>query len=140
MRIYKSKIGYEVLIILVLIFLIIFGVSYYQGASYKNQLFNIGLAVLILGFVIYLNFATEYIISETKLITKCGIFYKKELNILEIKSISNTKVLISSPAPSLNRIELIYGKYDVLIISPKNKVEFSNELKKINPDIQNNVV
>jgi hypothetical protein len=43
---------------------------------------------------------------------------------------------MSSPALSLDRIEIFYNKFDSVIISPKNKADFVAELKSINPAIE----
>lgn len=40
------------------------------------------------------------------------------------------------PAISLDRIEIRCGKFNSVIISPKQKVEFINHLKSINPNIE----
>lgn len=66
--------------------------------------------------------------------------FKKDIDIDKIKSISKTKSLLSSPAASLtDRIELKFGTYDAVIISPKEKKEFIRALVKINPNIKNNL-
>ncbi|WP_424271630.1 PH domain-containing protein [Eudoraea sp.] len=101
--------------------------------------------ILILGFafIIYLFLNIEYIIVERKLKIKCGFFYTKALNIDMIKSITRTNSIISAPAASLDRIELLYndnGKFDSIIISPKDKVNFTKELMKINPNIINKII
>ena len=43
-------------------------------------------------------------------------------------------------APSFDRIELKYGKFDEIIISPKDKLSFANDLTQINIEIENNIV
>lgn len=47
---------------------------------------------------------------------------------------------MSSPAPSLDRIELTYGEFGLIIISPKDKIGFAQELIKINPKIKNKLI
>jgi Bacterial PH domain len=42
---------------------------------------------------------------------------------------------LSSPAASLDRIAIVYNKYDEIYISPKNREDFIKELLKINSDI-----
>ena len=84
------------------------------------------------------NFSTEYIIAETGILkVKCGFLYDKHFDIHKIKSVANTSNMISSPAPSLDRIELTYGKFDIIVISPKDKFGFARELTKVNPKIEN---
>ena len=47
--------------------------------------------------------------------------------------------MISSPAASFDRIEITYGKFEEIIISPKHKLKFYEDLQKINPNIINNL-
>ena len=58
-----------------------------------------------------------------------------KVEIKSIKRIYKTRNPLSSPALSLDRIAIVYNKYDEVLISPKNKKEFVEELLKINPDI-----
>lgn len=54
-----------------------------------------------------------------------------------MKKISKSSSIISSPAASFDRIEITYGKFDELIISPKHKLKFAADLQKINPNLIN---
>ena len=58
-----------------------------------------------------------------------------KVEIQSIKRIYKTRNPLSSPALSLDRIAIVYNKYDEVLISPKDKKEFIEELLKINPDI-----
>ncbi|EPR72995.1 hypothetical protein ADIWIN_2083 [Winogradskyella psychrotolerans RS-3] len=82
---------------------------------------------------------TEYTIDEKKLNIKCGFFKYKPIAIKDIKEISKSSSVMSSPAASFDRIEIKYGKFEEIIISPRNKVEFAQYLTKLNPDIKNNL-
>jgi len=53
--------------------------------------------------------------------------------------VSKTKNIISSPAPSFDRIEIKYGSFDEIIISPKEKLNFEHDLTIMNPNIKNNI-
>ncbi len=57
------------------------------------------------------------------------------MNIEKIKSITKTNNPISAPAASFDRIEINYGEFNSVIISPKDKIGFIKELIKINPNI-----
>jgi len=138
MKIYKSKFGYRVMGFLTLLFLSILVYMIYRNEPLEAILSVGGIHLLIYGFFLYLNFSTEYTITDNgTLKVKCGFVYNKSFDINKIKSIVKSNNLISSPAPSLDRIELTYGKFDLIIISPKNKTEFANDLTKINPKIEN---
>ena len=68
-------------------------------------------------------------------VIKCGFLYHKNLEVSRIKSIAETSNLISSPAASLDRIEIKYDQHGIVVISPKDKVAFAKDLLEINPNI-----
>lgn len=138
MKTYKSKFGYGIIGFMTLLFLSILGYMIFQNESLAAILSVGGICLSAYVFFLYLNFSTEYTITDKGILNvKCGIFYNKRFDINKIKSITKSNNFISSPAPSSDRIELAYGKYDLIIISPKDKVGFANELIRINPKIEN---
>ena len=84
-------------------------------------------------------FKTEYIIEENKLKFKWGFFTYKPIEIKDIKEITKSNNIISSPAASFDRIEIKYGKFEEMIISPKDKFGFAQYLTNLNPKIKNNI-
>jgi hypothetical protein len=82
---------------------------------------------------------TEYYIEENLLKIKCGLLFNKSIEIHKIKKISKTNSLITSPAPSFDRIEITYGEYDEIILSPKDKLTLAKDLTTIHPAIENNI-
>jgi len=138
MKTYKSKFGFKIMIFLTLLFGGIIVFMTYQRKPIEAIVSVGGIFLLVYGLFLYLNFSTEYTITETGILkVKCGFLYHKHFDINKIKSVARTGNLISSPAPSLDRIELIYGKFDVIVISPKDKNGFAGELTKVNPKIEN---
>jgi len=77
-----------------------------------------------------------YSIEGDKLKIKCGYFFNFLIEVKDIKTISETFNIISSPALSFNRLEILYNKYDTLLISPKDKKRFLEAIKRINPEIK----
>ncbi|WP_339838923.1 PH domain-containing protein [uncultured Maribacter sp.] len=138
MKTYKSKFGFEIMLLMIFIFGGILGFMVYRNEPLQAILSVGGIFLLVYGLCLYLNFSTEYTITEAGVLkVKCGFFYNKQFDINKIRSVAKTGNLISSPAPSLDRIELTYGKFDLIIISPKDKFEFARELTKVNPRIEN---
>ena len=135
MKIYKSKISYGLLLFVFLILSLSFATGLIYGKSTNDILVSLGIFFLTFGFVLYLFFNTEYTIFDDFLKIKCGFIYNKKLRIFNIKSISKTNSLISSPAASFDRIELRYWQFGSVIISPKDKIGFAKELLRINPTI-----
>lgn len=136
---YESKISYISLVVIFLLFFmpLIFGTinNGFQKGSY------VSIAILITSYLFILNIflGTGYWIDNDVLKIKCGFLYTKSISIHEIKTISKTNSLISSPAPSFDRIEITYGKFDDIIISPKDKVALAKDLTRINPNIENHI-
>jgi hypothetical protein len=98
----------------------------------------IGIAILspVILFVVHMFMTTYYVIKENSLIIKCGFFYNKTVSIDTILAISETNNPISSPATSLDRIEIRYEEFNTVFISPKKKKEFIREIIKLNPSIE----
>jgi hypothetical protein len=137
--IYYSKVSYTLLIV---VFIVFFGplIPNYIDEGFNSNMFLMTLALIILfGFVLHMFLNTTYKIEKGKLYIKCGFFNYNPVNIGEMKKVSKSSNIISSPAASFDRIEITYGKFDELIISPKYKTKFVEDLQKINPGIINNL-
>ena len=140
MKEFKSKVGYGIVIPVLILIIAVTFLPIMNGASGNATIIVIGVMLLVIALTISIFFGTTYKINDKKeLLIKCGFLYNSTIDISKIKSIERTRNPISSPAPSLDRIELKYGKWDSVIISPEDKVGFVNELVKINPDIKHNL-
>ncbi len=138
-KIYKSEVSYGLLLV---IFLVFYGplVPVLMKQEFNNKtLMTIGLLTLLFAFILHMFFKTRYIIDGNKLKIKSGFIPYKPIDIATIKEVARTKSIISSPAPSFDRIIIKYGKYDEIIISPKDKQNFVKDLLKINPEISNKI-
>jgi hypothetical protein len=131
MTVYKSKIGYEVLIPIILLL----GITFYLHIVNKVWL-GIIINSLISFLITYLITQTKYIITGNILIIKAGFMINKTISIQEIKCITRTNNPLSSPALSLDRIEILYAKMKRVVISPKDRNLFINQLQAINNDIK----
>lgn len=65
----------------------------------------------------------------------CSVFKYASIDVSSITEVNKSKSIISSPAPSFDRIKISYNKYNSILISPKNKIGFINHLLDINPNI-----
>jgi len=91
---------------------------------------------LVMFFVIYMFLSTNYTITnDKKLIVKAGFLINRTIDVNAIKKITSTRNPIASPAASFDRLLISYNKFDSIIISPKNKKEFIEELRRMNPAI-----
>jgi len=136
---YSSKVSYGLLAIVFVVFFSPLILNLVNDGLNMNMIL-IGLfLIIIFGLITYMFFKTEYTIEENKINIKCGFFTYKPIAINDIKEITKSNNIISSPAASFDRIEIKYGKFEEMIISPKNKFEFAEHLTKLNPKIKNNI-
>ena len=89
----------------------------------------------IIGFLLWIWFGTGYKVQEEHIKVQFGPF-RSSIRIEEIKKVSKIKSPFTAPVLSVNRLEILYGKYDVMDISPKNENEFIRLLVTKNPQIQ----
>ena len=106
------------------------GFSYYLVGLEKFGLIHI----LILSFVGFLWFGLKYEIDNEVLLVKIGPITIYCITIKEIVSVNRSFNPLSSPAASLKRIKVDFGKGSVLI-SPDKEKRFIGDLKKVNPSI-----
>jgi hypothetical protein len=64
------------------------------------------------------------------------MIWNTKIEIKSIRKIYRTNNPLSSPALSLDRLAIVYNKFDEILISPKERNEFIDELLKINPSIE----
>lgn len=96
--------------------------------------------IFVTGLIVNLLVSTYYVIENHKLTIVCGFIFNQEIDIEHIRKIEKTNSPISSPALSIkHRIEIFYGKYDSVIISPERRVEFIKTLTLINKNISTNL-
>ncbi len=131
-KVYNSKIGLELVIPLVLIFGTVLFLTFNEEPSWIDILI---LLPTIL-FVVHMFLTTKYTIESDELRIKCGFLFNKTIDIKTIKKITETNNLLSSPATSLDRLEINYGKFDTVIISPKKKKEFIENITTLNPNVE----
>ena len=126
MKVYRSKIDWWLIIVI----FIVFCYPMIEGIVTKDYvMFSVSFGILSLVFLMFTSI--KYKIDGENLI----IWWKK-IEIKSIKKIYSTNNPLSSPALSLDRIAVVYNKYDEVLISPKEREVFIRELLKINPNIE----
>ena len=93
-------------------------------------------------FTVLLSAGMRYIISDNKLYVKICNITIANVDISNIISVERSYNLLSSPAASLKRLRLGLRKGTIcsfILISPIREVEFIEELKAVNSDINVNV-
>lgn len=137
---FKSKVAWQFhFICLVFVLFNLWGIVEWINAV------NIGILVLIFTplnvFIIipiWLN--TYYLLKDGELLVKCGLLSFKKIDCDSITKVTETRNPVSSPALSLDRLEITYklrsGSTKHIIVSPKDKVGFIEELKAVNPGME----
>ncbi|MCR8848332.1 PH domain-containing protein [Rossellomorea sp. SC111] len=87
------------------------------------------LCVILPLFILWMWVTTYYVVDESNLTIRFGPF-KKIIPLDTVKSVRKTTNPISSPALSLKRLEIVYGYYDTVLISPIHRDEFIEILSK----------
>lgn len=141
MKKFEAKIAYGLLVPIVILHLGFLIYPFLKEEAIKSEVMMVSIILIgSLAFILHLFFRTIYVVDSTgKLIIKSGIFFSTEVDINKIKSIEETNNILAAPAPSLDRLSLKYGKYDEILISPKNKKEFVSTITKINPSVIVNI-
>jgi hypothetical protein len=88
-------------------------------------------ALFALGLPLWMLFSTYYLINGSNLIIRSGPF-KWKVDISTIQSITPTRSPLSSPALSLNRLEIKHGSGSVVLVSPANQEKFIEALSNAN--------
>lgn len=130
MKVFKSKIDWWFGLLLV----------YPIFMSVKSMLLGewvglLGLSIVVV-LILFFSKTTRYIINDNQLIVMSTWVVYERIDISKITKIEKTNSILSSPALSLDRIRIRYNKYDEVLISPKVKKEFVDELLKVNPTIE----
>ena len=91
--------------------------------------------------IIPMWFNTYYLLDENELHVKSGLFDAVKIDLGLITNVSETRNPQSSPALSLDRLEIKYKvknsrASETIIISPKDKQEFIRQLKTRNDNIE----
>ena len=131
MKKYKSKVDLWLIILLTIVFggVVILSIINKDWTGFF-------IAIIPAIFIWNMFTSTYYIITEDEVIIRCGIFYKLVIKISDIRKISESSDLISSPALSIDRVEILYNKFDTILISPKMKYEFLQSIEILKPDIE----
>jgi hypothetical protein len=134
---FKSKVSYPLLAIIFIVFYGPIIPPLFNTANWKGATLLLVTLTVIFGGIIHMFHNTIYTVQEETLHIKSGFFRYPSIAIKDIKKIEKTNNLSASPAASFDRIEIYYGKFDSIVLSPKDKQKFAAVLIKINPNIQN---
>lgn len=124
MHIHKSKVDLWVYAVVALILLLPYVMSVVAGPLLWPGVLICG---LVAALFVWLYLATKYVITDDALIIHGGLF-KVNIPIAEITSVTDSRSVVSSPAFSLDRLEIQYGEGKAILVSPKDKAAFRADL------------
>ena len=107
----------------------------FSFSSGSSTIFEVLISLLVFGLLMWIWFGTNYRIKEETIKIKNGPF-KWTVKIQDIEKISKRRSLLATPALSVDRLVLHYGKYGEMSISPKAESEFIELLLTKNPLIK----
>ncbi|MFT6826834.1 MAG: hypothetical protein ACI9Z3_001222 [Roseivirga sp.] len=140
MKTFKAKVSYGLLIPIILLIIVEITWLFAKPQINTNAFLTIAILLATVALILILFLKTVYTINGDKLIIKSSFLYSKQIDIHAIKTIRKSRDLTSSPAPSLDRLEISYGKLDSILISPLRKRTFVTSLKEINSDIESDII
>jgi len=99
-------------------------VSAVQAGGPPSVLFStLGLEVLVFGFVVWVFTTTRYTVGDGALAVRSGPF-RWRIALEEITEIVPSRNPLSSPALSLDRLQVRYGRGRSILISPRERRSF----------------
>ena len=125
MEIFKSKVDFWLLVVIVITVLVSLGAAYLtmRQESWMSYIVALFITTFGAGLPVWLLVSTKYIVSEDSLRIKSGPF-SWSIPISSISSVAETRNLLSSPALSLDRLVISYGAGETVMVSPANKENF----------------
>ena len=103
----------------------------------ESAFLALGLVPLLLisaGLPLWLLRCTDYTFDEVNLHVRCGPFSWR-VPLQEIRTVTPTHDPLSSPALSLDRLRIEFGRMESIMVSPKDKGGFLAELRKRVPAV-----
>ncbi|WP_041259597.1 PH domain-containing protein [Fibrella aestuarina] len=131
MKTYQSKLGPELFLIL----LVALGGPFLLMVYDRNWP-GISIVFVSIVFVAHVIMTTYYQISGNELTIKAGFVFNKTVDITTIRRVVSTRNILSAPATSLDRLELVYNRYDSVLIFPSDKAGFIKDLLAVKADIE----
>lgn len=133
-KIHRSKRDTWLMAVLVLAGLLSFSVA--AAAIFEEPgpgLATLSLALAVDSFVVWIFLRTYYVVTETDLLVRSGPF-RWTIRLSDIQQVRPTRNPLSSPALSLDRLEILHAR-GFLMISPQDKRGFLEDLVARTPGL-----
>lgn len=128
--IYRSKVDIWLFVVLAFAALAaLYSAAQTMAAGTTGSILVAVLVALVgVGLPLWLLFSTRYTLEAAYLLAQSGPF-KWVVPLADIKSITPSNNPLSSPALSLDRLRIDYGKGRMLLISPRDKEQFLQDVE-----------
>jgi hypothetical protein len=97
----------------------------------------VGAFIVVAAVVFFVSWtfrSTYYVIENDTLVIRAA-FLTWRVPVRDIRTVTPTHNPLSSPALSLDRLQIDYGNGKFILVSPKDKSAFIDALRAINPAI-----
>ncbi len=129
--VYKSKIDtWLAMIVVAAMVMSLFAVAALFAVSPTEWWIVVITASIGVGLPMWLLLDTSYTVASDGLLIKGGPF-KWHVPIAEISDITETSNPLASPALSLDRLRIDYGRGKSVMVSPRNKAAFMREIESL---------
>lgn len=78
----------------------------------------------------------RYVIDDEYFSIRTKFFPNQKVALQNIRKIEESNSILAAPAFSFDRLEILYNKFDSILVSPENKEQFIADLLSVNPDIE----
>jgi hypothetical protein len=123
---FKSKIDGWILLVLIAVILIDFAVIGVIGVAGEDPLVSTGIimiSLLTVVLIVSLMLGTHYTVHQNLLKIRSGPFWFN-VPVDQIESVTASRSPLSSPAMSIDRLLIRYGKRRRIMVSPADKAGF----------------
>lgn len=116
---------------------IIWGITLFSIISpiVNQEVISLVFLLPLSGLLLWFWFSTGYFIENGIIKIRYGPIRLK-VPIKNIQIIKKKKNPLAAPALSIDKIELVSGRFDVISISPKNQEEFLKRILEINDSVK----
>ena len=122
-KVYRSKVDHWLAAVLIAAPLLPVGL-----AVYLHQPFLLGITVFVLAIYGVAALPVSYEAGSDQLVIRCGLA-RTNISYSEIHSMRPTRSALSSPALSLDRIEIRYAQAGGVLISPVDRRAFLEDMR-----------
>lgn len=130
MKTHQSKI--DKIYWLILLFFVVMAV---YGIIIQEWLMAI-ISTISSAYFCLIFFTMRYVIDDEYLLIRTKFFPSQKVALQDIRKIEESNSILAAPAFSFDRLEILYNKYDSILVSPEDKEQFIADLLNVNPDIE----